>query len=256
MNNKFYTIKQLATLAGVSVRTLHYYDQIGLLRPDHLKKNRYRQYGEHDLLELQQIMFFRELDFPLEEIKEIIRSPDFDLISALLEQKKLILIKKKRFGELAKTIDLTINKINKEKNMQDKDLYEAFSEEEGQKYAAEAKERWGNAAAYKQSQERVKKMSKEDWQRISKENEELMSLLVANMDNGVGSQEVQELIARHYEGLRHFYEPTLKMYGGLGEMYVSDPRFTAYYEKYAKGLAIFMRDAIAIFCKRKNKTLI
>lgn len=247
-----YTINQLAKLAGVSVRALHHYDAVGLLQPGRVRKNGYREYGEKELLLLQQILFFRELDFPLSEIKKIILSPGFDLSQALNDQKRLIEIKKKRLSALAKTIEETIKKLLKENNMNDQELYASFSKEEGDKYAAEARERWGNTEAYKQSQERAKRMSKEDWARIAKEGDDLMKEFAASMGDGAGSDKVQGLVQRHYDALRNFYEPNLEMYRGLGEMYVADSRFSAYYEKYAPGLAVFMQEAISKFCERKS----
>src|SRR3954464_3331738 len=122
-----YTINQLAKTAEVSVRTLHHYDAIGLLSPKRNPKNEYRVYDENDLLLLQQILFFRELDFPLDDIKEIITSKKFDIETALKDHKKMILIKKKRIDELLMTIDKTIKKVTKNKPMDDKELYEGFS---------------------------------------------------------------------------------------------------------------------------------
>lgn len=114
-------------------------------------------------------------------------------------------------------------------------------------YEQEAKERWGDTEAYKQSQERVAKMTKADMDLIGKKNDELLREIAASMNKGPQNPEVQALIGRHYDGLRNFYEPNPEMYKGLAEMYVSDPRFTAYYEKYAAGLAQFMRDAMVSY---------
>lgn len=121
------------------------------------------------------------------------------------------------------------------------------------KYAQEAKERWGESDLYRQSQERVKKFSKTDWERIKEEGEKLMKEIVAAMSGGASSPEVQKLIAKHYEGLRTFYEPNLVMYRGLGNMYYDDPRFSAYYEKFHKGLAKFMKEAIGVYCDRQER---
>jgi DNA-binding transcriptional MerR regulator len=199
-----YNVNQLAKLAGISVRTLHHYDQIGLLTPRRIQSNGYRQYEEDELLKLQQILFFRELDFPLLEIKRILTSPSFDMREALEDQRKLIELKKKRLSGLMATIDKTIKKINNEITMDDKDLYGTFSKEEADQYAAEAKERWGHTEAYKQSQERVKKMTKADWARMSEETDAIMKGLVANMDKGPKSDEILPLIARHHNSLRNF----------------------------------------------------
>lgn len=121
-------------------------------------------------------------------------------------------------------------------------------------YHAEAKERWGHTDAYKQSEERVKKMTKEDLARITVENETLLHEIAARMQQGAESPEVQALIARHYAGLRNFYEPSPEMYRGLADMYVSDPRFTEYYEKHAVGLAEFMKNAMHHYASSLDKT--
>lgn len=248
-----YTINQLATLAGVSVRTLHHYDAIGLLSPARDERNDYRQYGEPELLTLQQILFFRELDFPLDEIKRILSNPTFDMRRALADQRALIELKSKRLKNLIKTIDDTLNKLTKQTAMDDDKLYDAFSTDEADQYAEEAKQRWGHTDAYKQSQERVAKMTKEDMARIKADGESLIQEIVAARDYGAASPEVQQLIARHYEALRAFYEPTLEMYRGLGNMYAEDPRFASYYDAFAPGLAAFMRDAINAFCDKNAK---
>lgn len=243
-----YTVQQLADLSGVTVRTLHHYDEIGLLNPSRRKNNGYRFYEEKELLRLQQIMFFRELDFPLPEIRKILENPKFDATKALEDHKHLIEEKRKRLAGLVKTIDSTIKKIKKEITMNDEELYKSFKEHD-EKYADEAKARWGNTEAYKQSKERVAKMSKEDMIAIKKASDELMKEIALNMDKGPSSVEIQKLIGKHYDGLRAFYEPNLTMYKGLGDMYVADPRLTQTFEKYAKGLAVFMRDAIHIYAE-------
>ncbi len=254
-----YTVQKLANISGVTVRTLHYYDEVGLLEPSRVKNNGYRFYEEKELLKLQQIMFFRELDFPIVEIKKIMDDPKFDTTAALRDHKKLIEIKKIRLEKLVQTIDKTIKRIQplqassgrmtkKETTMKDEELYQSFKEHD-KKYAKEAKERWGNTEAYKQSQEKVKKMSKEDMFTMKKNGDELMKEIVANMNKGPESRDVQKLIDRHYNNLRTFYEPNIEMYRGLAQMYVDDPRFTAYFEKYAKGLAVFMRDAMYVYCQ-------
>lgn len=248
-----YTINRLAELAGVSVRTLHYYDEIGLLKPSRIRSNGYREYAEAELLRLQQIMFFRELDFPLAEIKRVMASQRFDMRAALADQRRLIELKKKRLTGLIATIDKTIKKLNDEDTMNDEELYDAFSDEEQKQYAAEAKERWGTTEAYKQSQERLKKMTKADMAKLKEEGDRFMKVVAATMDKGATSPEFQALIDQHYNSLRIWYEPNLTMYRGLANMYVADPRFTAYYEKYAPGLAQVMRDAMIAYCDAREK---
>ncbi len=243
-----YTVQQLATLADITTRTLHHYDAIGLLKPVRNAKNGYRQYGEAELLKLQQIMFFRELEFPLEEIKHILADPHFDLTAALADHRKLIEIKKKRMNDLLKTIDKTIKKINKEKTMHDKELYGGFTKEEYEAYSKEAKERWGDTDAFKQSVGKYEKLTKEERAAMQKAGDDLLKEIVANMSSGAESPEVQALIAKHYDGLRFFYEPNPELYRGLANMYVDDPRFAATFKKYHPDLPEFMRDAMHVYC--------
>lgn len=247
-----YTVKQLATLSGVTARTLHFYDEAGLLKPSRSEKNGYRQYGEEDLLRLQQILFFRELEFPVAQIKRILNAPSFDMRAALRDHRELITLKKKRLSGLVKTIDRTLEKLERKTSMDDQDLYGNFTKDEMDAYAEEAKRRWGDTEAYRQSRERVARMSKEEMNVAMKAGEDLIREIVAARAKGAASPEVQALIERHYDGLRTFYEPNLAMYRGLGNMYADDPRFTAYYEKFDAGLAVFLRDAINAFCDTKE----
>ncbi len=250
-----YSVQQLANLAGVSVRTLHYYDQVDLLKPARTQSNGYRHYEEPELLRLQQILFFRELDFPIEEIKRVLASPRFDMGAALRDQKHLIQLKRNRLDGLIQTIDKTIKKLNKEANMQDEELYGNFSKEEMDKYTEEAKQRWGHTDAFKQSQERVQKMGKAGLAKVIEEAGALTREIAAAMASGQDpkSEAVQSLIARHYNGLRAFYEPNLSMYRGMAKMYVDDPRFKANYENVAIGLAEYMRTGMLYYADMQEK---
>lgn len=252
---KNYTIQQLAVLAEVTVRTLHHYDAIGLLQPSRNKSNSYRQYDEEDLLKLQQIMFFRELEFPLNKIKEIVGGRSFDVGTALIEHRKLIELKKKRMDSLLETIDKTIKKITKNCTMQDDELYEGFSKEEQEAWSKEAKERWGHTDQYKQAVGKYESLTREEKLQMKKDGEALMEEIVATMDKGPDSVEVQALVQRHYDSLKFFYEPNLEMYRGLADMYVGyqgDERFRAYFERHHKDLPEFMRDAIYVYCDRNT----
>lgn len=250
-----YSVHQLAELAGVSIRTLHYYDQIGLLEPAIIEENGYRQYDQEQLIKLQQILFFKELEFSLSQIKQMVNAFDFDRGEALKDQKKLLILKHRKIGELIKTIDKTINQMKGGDNMKTDDLYQGFSDPEIDQYKDEVKARWGKTEAYRQSQERTKNWTKADYDRIKKAAQELTQKIAELKNKGlsVEQSEVQVLIDQHYEGLRTFYEPNYEMYQGLGQMYVDDPRFTAFYEKFTHGLALFMRDAIVFFVKEKTK---
>ncbi|MCK9360822.1 MerR family transcriptional regulator [Patescibacteria group bacterium] len=250
-----YTVNKLAQLAGVSVRTLHYYDEVGLLKPSKIEKNGYRSYEERELLKLQQIMFFRELDFPVEEIKKIMSSPAFDMRQALRDHRVMIELKKKRLAGLIKTIDKTIQKLDSKKPMDEKDMQEAFDtfgEDTVKKYAEEVKQRWGHTEAYKQSMERYAKTTKEDMEKYKKDADIFMKKAAEVSAHGALSPEFQEIIAQHFDALRTWYEPNFEMYRGLAKMYVDDPRFTAYYEKYKPGLAKIFSEAMLYYADQNE----
>ncbi len=248
---KTYTVQELAAIAGVTVRTLHHYDEIGLLTPIRTTSNKYRAYNETDLLTLQQIMFFKELDFQLDEIKRIMSDTHFDVVGALSRHKKVITQKKKRMEELLQTIDNTIHKINKKRTMEDQELYDGFSKEELKEWNKEAEQRWGHTDQYKQSVGRYESLTKKQKLQMEKDGDALMDEIVLHMDKGASSPEVQALVQRHYDSLRFFYEPTFELYRNLADMYVGyqgDTRFRTYFEKHHKRLPEFMRDAIYVFC--------
>ncbi len=247
-----YTVRQLAKMAGVSVRTLHHYDQIGLLKPPSRTEAGYRLYGEKDLLRLQQILFFRELDFPLAEIQVILDRPGFDQVEALRVHRRMLGERAERLARLLRTVDRTIAKLTGEGTMPltDEDLYEGFSPQEREKfkeYEAEARERWGETAA--ESQRRVSQMSKVQWQAIQKEGGEVTQLMAGYMGRPASDPDVQAAIARHHAWIENFYPCSAEMYRGLGQMYVDDPRFRATYDKVRPGLADSMRDAMAYYAE-------
>ncbi len=244
-----YTVNELAKLSGVSVRTLHYYDEIGLLKPAVIAVNGYRYYGQKEIVQLQQILFYRELDFSLEDIKKIILSSKFNRVAAFKDQRKLLLLKKERLENIIKTIDTEVQNLEGGENMTNDDMFGSLSDKQLKEHAEEAKRRWGDTEAYKQSVERTKNWTKEDYKRVEKESKELTSSIAKVMKKGTESPEVQTLIEKHYQSINQFYDCPLEMYKNLGEMYITDPRFTAYYEKFAPGLAKFMKDAIAYYCK-------
>jgi len=250
-----YTVHTLAELAGITVRTLHHYDEIGLLKPSFSGSNGYRYYEEKELLKLQQILFFRELEFSLEQIKAIMESKAFDVLAAMKEQRSMLRLKRKRLDELLATIEKTIKSKEGGEYMKNDDMYGGFTKKQMEEYKEEAKKRWGETDAYKQSEERTKHFTKADYDRIAKKGTDLTQKIAEAREKGfsIDSPEVQELIAEHYDGLRTFYEPNYEMYLGLGNMYVDDPRFAAYYEKFGKGLAVFMRDAMIYFVATKEK---
>ncbi len=248
-----YTVQKLAQLAGITVRTLHYYDEIGLLKPSVVKSNGYRYYEEAELVRLQQILFFRELEFSLEDIKQMLNRPGFSVVEALREQKKLIRLKQARLEKLIHAINTTITAMNSNQKINEKEMYDVFKDEDVKQYQDEVKERWGNTDAYKQSMKKVSKMTKAEMQKLKEDGEKHTAAIASAVDKGADHPDVQELIKKSHDGINFFYQCSYEMFRNLGKMYVEDPRFTAYYEKFRPGLAVFMRDAIAYYCDTHEK---
>lgn len=246
-----YSVNDLAQLSGISVRTIHYYDEIGLLKPSSVRPNGYRTYAQREVMKLQQILFFRELEIPLREIARIMGSPGFDRRTALADQRRLLALKRDRLDRLLETIDRELG--GEGRHMGDNtDLFASFGDTELTKHMEEAKRRWGNTDAWRQSMERTRHWTKADYERIRAQGEELTRQLAETMAYPPEDDRVQALIARHYAGIRSFYDVSADMYRNLGAMYVDDPRFAAYYEKFRPGLSVFMRDAIAVFCAKRS----
>lgn len=245
-----YTVKQLATLAGVTIRTLHYYDEIGLLHPASYGENGYRYYDEEAVLRLQQILFYRELDIPLEDIRTILDRPDFDILQALQSHRKALLKRQERINGLIETIDQTVRHLKGEIEMSDKDFYSGFDEEKQKEYAVEAERRWGEQAA--QSQKRWNAYTREEKNSILAEMQAISSNIAAHMDESPESPEIQQWIDRWYQHINRFFYPcSLEIFEQLGHGYVDDPEFTATYEKIRPGMAAFMDQAMTHYCKIK-----
>lgn len=249
---KEYTVQQLANIAGVTVRTLHHYDHIGLLKPSSRNAARYRFYGEAELLRLQQILFFRELDFSLEDISRIIDSPGFDPVEALEAHREEL---KKRVGRLfllLDTIDKTIRKLKGDKiEMADEELYGGLSKEQAEAYAEEARQRW-DPRLVNETNARVKKWTKEKWAEVNKELDDILKQLASLMGTPAGDGKVQALIARHHKYMNNFFEVKPEMYRNFATLYTEDARFHAYFEKYHAGLADYLAEGIIFYCDSKK----
>ncbi|MGH4123565.1 MAG: MerR family transcriptional regulator [Clostridium sp.] len=248
-----YKIKEVADMVGVSIRTLHHYDQIGILKPDSVTAAGYRLYTDVDLERLQQVLFFKELDFNLEEIKEILDNPDFDRKHALRAHRELLIEKKKRLSKIIKSVDKTIDSIEGGTNMNNKEMFEGFDITEieiaKEKYAEEAKQKYGNTEAYKESAKKTSKYTKADWAKINITNEKIYGEIVANMHKGITDPEVQNAVAElRQEITSNFYNCTIEIFRGLGDLYVNDERFTANIDKHKEGLAKFLSEAIKYYC--------
>jgi MerR family transcriptional regulator, thiopeptide resistance regulator len=246
-----YTIKKLADIAGVSVRTLHYYDEAGLLQPQTRGSNGYRYYDEESIIKLQQILFFRELGFSLEDIKKIISSPDFDVIEALRSHRTLLQKKAERILRLIETVDKTIKTLIGEKNMKIHEYYEGFSEEQVEKYREEVRQRWGEKTL-QESEEKVIKMGKQKFAQAQARGDELFKAIAENMSKGAESKEVQSLVAEWRQWLENFHHYSDEEVLGLGMEYSRNPEFAKFFHKYNKDLPEFLTKAVQFYCNQNK----
>lgn len=241
-------ISEVAKLTGITVRTLHYYDEIGLLKPSEITESGYRLYSKDSLETLQQILFFRELDFPLNEIKEIMTNPNYNKREALNKQKELLVKKRQRIDSL---IGLINNTIEGENNMSFKEFDMKDIEESKKKYAKEVKERWGNTDAYKECEEKTNNYSENQWGAINKESSEILKAFGQHIGCDPGSAEVQDLVEKWRNHISSsFYNCTKEILSGLGLMYINDERFQKNIDQNGEGTAELMSKAIEIYCSK------
>jgi len=245
------SISETAKLTGVSVRTLHYYDEIGLLKPVCVDEHSgYRFYDERSLERLQMILFYRELDFSLKEIGEIISTPNFNKDEVLSRQKKLLSLKKERIERLIDAIDITLRgEDTMSFNVFDNSEFEAQKE----KYAAEAKEKWSNTDAYKESTKKTSGYSDEKWTEVNAGMNAIICEFADCMKNGnlPESDAAQTLVRKWQDYItENHYTCTKEILAGLGMMYVGDERFKANIDKCGDGTAEFMSKAIEYYCKK------
>lgn len=241
------TIGEVARVAGISVRTLHHYDRIGLLAPSARTDAGYRMYGDDDLARLQQILFFRELGFALEDIRRIMSDPSFDRREALGLQRRMLTDKAAQLEKMIEAVDAALDATRRGTTMDKKDMFEVFGDFDPKEYEDEVKERWGETDAYKESAKRTARYTKDDWKTFKKESEEINATLVALVDQGVAADDprAMDVVEKHRLQIdRWFYPCSQEMHVGLGEMYVADPRFRANYEKLRPGMAEYVCAAI------------
>jgi DNA-binding transcriptional MerR regulator len=252
MGGPRYSVTQLARLAGVSVRTLHVYDELDLLKPSVRTDAGYRQYGEAELLRLQQILFYKELDIPLKNIAEILDDPGFDLIEALTGHKHALSARRDRIDTLLHTIDATIDHLKNKTMSNFEKLYEGMPREQAAALRQEAIDKWGEKAILK-SEKALTEMGKDRLAQLQADQKDISKRLRALRQQDPQSAPVQELIARHYEMIRGFWGmgegESIKAvaYKGLGEMYVADERYTASDDGPDPGFAAFMRAAMDFY---------
>lgn len=241
-----FSISETAKLTQITVRTLHYYDEIGLLSPSMISETGYRYYDELALERLQQILFYRELDFTLKEIAEIMNASNYKKEDALKRQRDLLKLKRKRLDKLINLLDANLKGDN---TMSFKEFDMSAIEEAKSKYAKEVKEKWGNTEAYSQYEKMTKHYSNKDWQDIVKKSDERLKEFSAFVSKSPESKEVQDLVEKWRTFITEsFYDCTKEILAGLGEMYVLDERFKKNIDKFGEGTAEFMNQAIKVYC--------
>lgn len=242
-----YTIGEVARMSGLSPRMLRHYDEIGLLNPADRTAAGYRIYTDSDLLKLQRILSLRVTGLSLDDIKNALSKSEFDLVASLNEQAELL----KQKIEMLQTQLVAVERTRKAKlmgvNLNPEEIFEVFGENDPTEYADEAKERWGETDAYKESQRRTSQYTKADWERAQAESGEIVEQFRTAMLAGLPTDSAEAAAAAeaHRKNITDwYYECTYEIQAGLAEMYVADPRFTEFYDKVEPGLAKYVSDAI------------
>jgi len=252
-----YAVSEVARMAHVTVRTLHHYDEIGLLVPSERTDKGYRLYDEADLQRLQQILIFRELEFPLEAIGPLLDAPAGARSEALRTQRELLGRQLRRTEAVLRAVDAALAALEGEETMDTERMFEGFEEFDRAKHQAEAEQRWGQTDAYKESMRRAKQYSKEDWAAIKAEAEAATDRLATLFAEGKapdGAEAMDAAEAQRTHISRWFYPCSHAMHVGLARMYQADPRFTQHYEKRAQGLAAFVARAFEANARRAGVT--
>ncbi|MFR6312438.1 MerR family transcriptional regulator [Anaerofustis stercorihominis] len=240
-------VGDVSKLFGISVRTLHYYDEIDLLRPRETDEiSGYRYYDKDDLEQLQEIMFYKKLLIPLKEIKLILSKTDYEREEILSKHKNLLLLEKEKIDSLIKLVDNTLKGENIDMSTFDMNEIERVKKE----YKQEVIARWGSSEAYKESEKRTNSYSKDDWEKINKKQEEIFTLFYLSKDKDVNSDEVKKLVKTWQNFISdNFYPCTDEILSGLADMYVCDDRFRNNIDKFGEGTAEFMSKAIKAYTK-------
>ena len=241
-----WTVGQVAELFGVTVRTLHHYDEIGLLVPSERSGAGYRLYTDGDLARLQQVVVYRRLELPLEEIATLLDG-DEDAVDHLRRQRATVMSRLDELRELVSAIDRALEREMNDQPATPEDLKELFGDGFEDEYQQEAQERWGETDAWKQSQSRPRRYTKADWAQVKAEMDAVNAAFVAALTSGEPATGEAAMDAAEQHRLHiheRFYDLDHAFHRGLADMYVADPRFTKTYEDIAPGLAAYVRDAI------------
>jgi MerR family transcriptional regulator, thiopeptide resistance regulator len=240
-----YTVKQVAALAGVTVRTLHHYDQIGLLKPSTVASNGYRYYDEAALFRLQQILLYREMDLELEAIRVILDEPGFDPVAALRSHREILLAKRSRLLTLIETVDETITHLTGGTPMPDHKIFKGLTPEQEKEMTREARLQYGPDKV-NESVRRWASYTESEKNLILEEGNQIYADLAAALQAGKSAfdSDVQAIYDRWHQHTRYFYEPTLEILAGLGELYRSDPAFIANFQKLHPELPEYLASGI------------
>ncbi len=249
-----HTVKKLAKISGVSVRTLHWYDEIGLLKPAYIGANGYRYYEEEQMLTLQQILFFRELGFNLNDIQKLLSQNNFDNIKALYEHRKILEKDIDRKNNLILTIDKTIEHLRENQVMNQEELYYGFDSEKQKEYEQYIIKSHGSEAEalLEESKKRTAKWNKVEWDEVKTLGDEIHKALAKAIEQGLKpeSEEVQALIHRHYQLQGRFFTITSEVYIGLSELYAQHPDFKKFFDVYHPKMIEFIGKAIKFYAKK------
>ncbi len=242
-----YTVGEVARLSGVSVRTLHHYDELTLLTPAGRSAAGYRLYDADDLRRLQQILVYRELEFSLDEIAAMLADPDADTDEHLRRQHRLVRERQSRNAALLAAIEKEMEARSMGISLTPEEQFEIFGTDQIAEYQEEAKDTWGDTDAWRESQRRSARYSKEDWVEIKAQADANISGFVAAMRAGepADSTAAMDLAEEHRQHLiRWFYDCGVDMHRGLGDLFISDERYLAEYDKLEPGFSHYVRDAI------------
>jgi len=252
-----FTVSEVARLANISVRALHHYDDIGLLRPSGRSQAGYRLYEPADVQRLQQVMSFKLLGFPLEEIRRLLGDPDFDVREALLLQRRLLVEKAEQVQTLVAAVDAALAALTEGTKKKDAaTMFRPFADFDPALYEEETKERWGDTDAYREAARRTARYTPEQWAELKDQSDGLYRELAARLAAGAAATDpaVMDIAERHRLHIeRWFYPCSMDLHRGLGELYVSDARFMKNIDRYRPKLAEFLRDAISANADRARK---
>jgi MerR family transcriptional regulator, thiopeptide resistance regulator len=253
------TVKQLAVISGVTVRTLHHYDEIGLLRPASVSARGYRYYGRKELLRLQRILFHRELGVPLSEVAALLELEGEDQVEVLRQHRVKLAAQRERFRVLIETIDRTILELRGEKPMANADLYKGFSKEKQAGYEAWLIEKFGEPMreSLERSRQSYAKMSQAQQEALGREYQEVEQALAGALRNGVdpAAAGVDALIRRHRAWVAAMWGApcSLERYAGLADLYLGHPDFVARYESIEKGFAQYLATAMKAHANQSDQ---